>query len=348
MTKLYYVANVRLPTWRAHGIQIMKTCEAFAKSGQKVELVATKLKLGTEENLYKYYNIKTNFKITRLWCPDIAHFGWIGFWVELISFSAMVLWYVIPRGGIFYTRDEFIAFFLKLIGKKVVWETHIGQKNIFARFLILVKIPMVAISTGLKTLYSEMGMSEEKILVARDGVDLEQFNLNLDKTKVREELRLTTDKKLVIYTGSRYFWKGVDVLEKAESLLPLTIMTLIINNKSYLEIPKYLQAADLLILPNSATDRISKCYTSPMKLFEYMASNRPIIASDLPSLREVLDESSAYFFEPDNPESLAKTIEYALAHKQETDKKARNALLKVKEYSWEKRARKILEFINQI
>src|SRR3989338_7168842 len=56
----------------------------------------------------------------------------------------------------------------------------------------------------------------------------------------------------------------------------------IIEHRPHDEIPFWLRAADILVLPNTAIEDISKYYTSPMKLFEYMASGRPIVPSDLP------------------------------------------------------------------
>lgn len=346
MTKFYYIAHLRLPTWRAHGIQIMKTCEALVKMGTEVELVATQLNYGLEQDYFKYYGVEKNFKITRLWCPDTARFGYLGFWLGLMIFSLSALWYLLPKKGIFYTRDEFTATLFRSSGKKVVWEAHTGQKNIFVKIILTMQVPVIAISNGLKQLYVSMGVDKEKILVAPDGVSIEQFNLNLEKSAVRKELGLPQEKKLIIYTGSRYKWKGVDVLEEVNPMLPEGVELIVVTDKSYLEIPKYLQAADVLVLPNSAKSEVSRQYTSPMKLFEYMASGRPIIASDLPSIREVLDDKVAYLFKPDSSRDLAQTIKYVLNYSEEVSVKALLALERVKEYTWEKRASKILEFVN--
>src|SRR5262249_13241169 len=70
--------------------------------------------------------------------------------------------------------------------------------------------------------------------------------------------------------------------------------------------PRWLAAAAVLVLPNSRAEPISARYTSPLKLFEYMAAGRPIVASDLPSLREVLTGGrNAVLVPPDDPGALA-------------------------------------------
>ena len=112
------------------------------------------------------------------------------------------------------------------------------------------------------------------------------------------------------------------------------------------EIPLWLKAADVLVLPNSAKKDISKFYTSPMKLFEYMASKRPIVASNLPSLREILNKENAILLvEPDNPEALAQGIKQAMEDRNLVQTITQNAYDDVQNYTWEKRAEKILKFI---
>ena len=104
----------------------------------------------------------------------------------------------------------------------------------------------------------------------------------------------------------------------------------------------YIEKADVLILPNSAKDKMSY-YTSPLKLFEYMASKRPIVASRLPSIEEVLkDKENAILCEPDNPEDLAEKIKWVLNN--DCDKIVRQAYEDVQEYSWDKRAENIAQW----
>ena len=110
-------------------------------------------------------------------------------------------------------------------------------------------------------------------------------------------------------------------------------------------IPLYLRAADLLVLPNKKDGDLSEFYTSPLKMFEYMAAGKPIIATDLPSLREVLNEQNAFFVVPGDSVALARGITMVLNNAMLADRISRQALQEVKNYTWDIRAQQILDFI---
>src|SRR5690606_120420 len=81
------------------------------------------------------------------------------------------------------------------------------------------------------------------------------------------------------------------------------------------EVARYIAAFDVVLLPNQNTVSSSRgtgsigAWTSPLKMFEYMAAGKPIVASDLPVLREVLhDGESALLCSPDDPKRWAATI----------------------------------------
>ncbi len=78
-----------------------------------------------------------------------------------------------------------------------------------------------------------------------------------------------------------------------------------------------------------------------MKLFEYMASGTPIIASDVPSIREVVDDSMVTFFESDNVQALATEIINIKESKDTYQAKTEIAYKKVSEHTWEKRAKRL-------
>ncbi len=107
----------------------------------------------------------------------------------------------------------------------------------------------------------------------------------------------------------------------------------------------YLAAADFLLLPNSASTPLSIRHTSPMKAFEYMAAERPVIASDLPSIREIFQhEVNALLVPPDDPEQLRAAIRRLLDEPQLRVCVSREARRRVEGLTWDHRAGDILEF----
>jgi glycosyltransferase involved in cell wall biosynthesis len=91
---------------------------------------------------------------------------------------------------------------------------------------------------------------------------------------------------------------------------------------------------------------IASYFTSPLKLFEYMASGKPIVASDLPAIREVLSHNTnSILVPPDNPEALAGGVRYILENPAMGEKIARQAAVDVLSYTWDERTKKIMDFI---
>ena len=104
------------------------------------------------------------------------------------------------------------------------------------------------------------------------------------------------------------------------------------------KIPLYQKAADVLVLPNTAKEEASRVETSPVKLFEYLASSRPIVASDIPSIRDIVSEREVFFAQPDDGESFARVIVEALSGDPD---RSRAALSLAENSSWEERAKNI-------
>jgi GxxExxY protein len=313
------------------------------------------------------------FKITRLPCLDLIsldkYLGNLGLWIESFTFLISAFFYLLfKKADFFYTRDKEILL-LTLIKKNFIYEAHGFPQNYFLYSPFFKKLKgIVVITQKLKELFVEKGIPENKILVAPDGVDLEEFDIKETKEECRGKLDLPLDKKIVLYTGHLYEWKGVDTLAKASQYLPGDVEIYfvggtkedvekfkvrcsnvrnirIVGHRSHSEIPYWLKAADVLVLPNTAKEDISKYWTSPMKMFEYMASKRPIVASDLPSIREILNENNSILVEPDNLQALANGIKKILQNPEIADKISNQAFQDVQQYTWEKRAKKILEFL---
>lgn len=105
-----------------------------------------------------------------------------------------------------------------------------------------------------------------------------------------------------------------------------------------------LDASDVLVLPTTSYPTVF--YAEQHKLFIYMATRKPIVATATPGTRGVLDASTAIFAEPDDPESLANAIVRALSDSQYVEKIANNAYGRlVEKYTWDKLAPKYYDFV---
>ncbi len=365
---LIYIANARIPTEKAHGIQIMQMCRTFANSKFDVELVIPKRFNYIKTDPFQYYGIKRSFEIKKLPCLDLIvldkYIGHLGLWVESFTYFISLFFYLLFKNpSLIYTRNVLLLP-LTFLKKNVFFEAHTFPRNysLYSPFFKRLK-GIVVITQKLKDLFVQKGISPDKILVASDGVDLEKFNIKETKEECRKKLNLPLDKKIVLYTGHLYQWKGVQTLVAASEYLPanvevyfvggttkdirdfrlqtLNLKLKIVGHKPYSEIPCWLRASDVLVLPNSAKEEISKSWTSPLKLFEYMAAKKPIISSDLPSLREVLNKGNAILVKPDSPEELAEGIKKALENPGLANKISEQAFLDVKQYTWDNRVKKI-------
>ncbi len=360
--RILYVANARIPTEKAHGIQIMKTCEALQAQGLEVELVVPTRRSSVKDDPFAYYGIKTRFRLRKLWAPDTVGWGAAGFLFQSLWFgktAAVYSWF--SGADIVYGRDEVVLAAMSLLSRKpIVWESHTGAWGLAAVLVARRARRIVAISEGLRDFYASKGVAAGKLAVAHDGVDLGEFAHPQPQEAARARLALPLDKKIALYVGRLDGWKGVDTLLEASTLLPPSVQVAIIGGEErqvselskkypgaafvgyrpYRELPDNMAAADALVLPNTGKDAVSVSFTSPLKLFAYMTSGAPIVASDLPSIREVLDEGCAYLVAPDSPQALAAGIQSALA---EGGARAKVARERVQGYSWQARAKRIVE-----
>jgi glycosyltransferase involved in cell wall biosynthesis len=114
------------------------------------------------------------------------------------------------------------------------------------------------------------------------------------------------------------------------------------------QVPERLRAAAILALPNPAS-AISTHFTSPLKLFEYMAAGRPIVASDLPAIREVLrDDIDALLVPPGDAAALADAIRRLLDDPALAARLAASALDGVREYGWDRRAARLESLLTEV
>jgi glycosyltransferase involved in cell wall biosynthesis len=171
-----------------------------------------------------------------------------------------------------------------------------------------------------------------------------------------------------VYVGHLYPWKGVDVLLGALARLPDVGGSIVGGHPAEAdlqrlqaqaralglqdrveftglvprrEVASFLARADVLVMPHTATP-VSERYASPLKLFEYLAAGKPIVASDLPAVREVLrDGENACLVRPGDPGALAVGLERVLQDGHLAERIARGAFDAAAAYSWDRRAERL-------
>lgn len=336
-----------------------------------------------DKDVWTYYNVPHNFDLCPVPCVDWFHrtggrmvLERLVFFLQTTTFAVSLL-NTLRRSGadLYYARDPFVLALLAIAmpstRKQMLFEMHSFPASNLGRRLhrwMLSRIGgVVTITNGLRERLLALGISDKHILVAPDGVDLGRYQ-NLTREGSRLRLRLDVNETLAVYTGHLYAWKGADVFARAvarvEGMRGLLVggtegdtqrMRRLVADSGWRnvevvgyvspdQIPYYQTAADILVLPNSAKAEISSAYTSPLKLFEYMAAERPIVASDLPSLREVLNEENSVLVPADDADVLAAALRRLQADPALSHRLARRARQDVDAYSWAARAARVAEF----
>ena len=398
--KLLYIANARLPTEKAHGVQIVKMCEALAQSGAEVELVVP-FRLQTAQmrrvrDLWTYYGVRRRFKLTRLPSLDLLFLDrhlpswlfYLPFYVQALTFNVCAVLYSLwRRSQVLYSRD-WMFFLLWLPWRWLKRWPLVLEEHTFphrggwgARLHLAVSRRvdrLVVITHRLKELYVAAGIPADRVLIAPDGIDLVRFENLPDRDEARRRVGLPLRKPVVGYVGRFHtleMSKGLDTLVEAAAILGeqdtgivlcfvggpresfpalqelayrcglSTDRLILLDRVPLLKVPLYMCAFDVCAMPFPWTEHYAY-YMSPLKMFEYMASGTPIVATDLPSTREILrDGENAVLVEPDNPESLAQGIQRVLEMPDRGQRLAAQARQDVIALTWERRAANILAFV---
>lgn len=362
--KIAYLANVRIPSERAHATQIVHMCQAFAEMGNEVHLFASSRAKGGKSEIDNQYKINSLFTLHRVgygvFNPKIR----ITFYLSELYFT---LSFLLRRKtfDVYFTRSEWIAWFLSFFisNKKIIWESHEAKKNFPAKMILKKGIKLVAISEGVANEYRDL---TDKILVAHDGIDDSFFNVIESKSVARDRLGLPQDVMIAMYIGGLEKWKGIETFCEAagrENNIKFVVIggnqeqiknlkdrykdVVFLGSQPYSDLPNNQQAADILVIPSTATEKLSSLYTSPLKLFAHMTSGVPLLVSGVPSLEVVVSESQVTFFEADNAQSLVEGVDEI---RQEYSKKleiAKDLQVFSKKYLWTERAKQIKNFISE-
>ena len=369
--KILYIASAKIPSRTANSIQVMKMCQGFKQNAVDITLLVPKDKENINANdVFNFYGIKHSFEISGI--PINSYVG------KRTLFAYQAVRYVKDRkADVIYARNLQVAIWASCYKTPFVLELHQPPVSLVERLSLRIAVNskylkyLVAITDSLKKWYINRGIPRGKIIVLPDAVDIERFPqpVYFHKKPIREIK--------IGYAGHLYKGRGIDLIFKlAETLSEIEFRIIGGNQKDikfWIDYAKEKRIKNVILvgfIPNSRLcEELGKIdiflmphqkvvigsgkrgniaeFTSPMKMFEYMATGKPIIASDLPVLKEVLRDRENCMLVPcddvlkwrEAVEFLVKNVDFAI----EIGKKARQEA--EEKYAWDIRAKSILSLV---
>ncbi len=362
---LRYLTPLAYPSRFVNRLQVMKMSESFSRLAEKFTLYVRELRAPIKE-IFGDYDVRNEFNVLALGKPH--------FWPKSLFFARRVSIIIKHNPDtVWFLRDGLLAFwlsyFLNIRSNMFFFEVHAFERLPSFVYRRVFGVARGIITTNKKKaddLTKIFGVPKDKIIVALNGVDL-NFKSNLSREEARKRLSLPMDEKLIIYIGTPSEEKGILTLLKLAQLLPPEIKIISVGGRgneianfksnenfrkiiwveqvSHQKAGEYMSAADMLLAPFSGKSNWTSLYTSPLKIPEYLLMAKPIVISNLPSIREFVSDNEVFFFEADNAHSLLDVINGAFANPQIMLEKARRAATKAKDFSWEGRAKVIYDFM---
>ena len=368
---ILYVGSPQLFKEGASSIHVARMCEAFAELNHNVELILP-INKNELESFFIYYDVRERFKIS----PTIGFkYGPLRhFFHGILSFFKLILK---KEYDFIVTRNITFAYLMSFFKSKIIIDIHHPPVNYISRLAIKRFIDSKNISKitcnseGTKENIERSYNFSNKLEVLHNGVNLKTFKPNKDLDSFKSQLKVPKNCKIVSYVGNTYIGRGIEKIIEL-SKFNKEIFFLIVggedsdnilyqkkindSQKNILftghvknsDIPNFLAISDILLIPYDTDFTIkggSKAleYSSPIKLFEYLSSGKPIIASNLPSISRILsDGSDSILVNPDSFNDLNAALSSLLASKELSSKISEESLKLSKQFTWVGRAKRML------
>jgi glycosyltransferase involved in cell wall biosynthesis len=284
-------------------------------------------------------------------------------------------WYLLrnKKGAMVYTIDMDPYSFspIALLGMPFAVEMHSPKPaNVLTRLFFKKATRIIAVNALIKEeLMRAFALNPTAFLVEPNGVDPRAFE-TVSQQEARKTLGLPEGEKIALYAGRFYDWKGMDILLKASADLQAKKISLCLvggtreefeattgtspadmrfaGSVAHKDMGLWYAAADALIVLGTKANVFSYRYTAPMKMYEYMAAGRPVVAAHTPALRELATEQEVAFYTPDDPAILAQEISKVLAAREGSKEKVTKSLQRARTHTWEARAKRIAAFVGAV
>lgn len=373
--QLLYLSLSYVPSRRASSLQVMNMCNAFVELGHSVMLVTknnhTHEKINNVDP-FEFYGLAPCFNIIKLSRP---HFSGGGIIYALEIFRLLLK--NKDKVDLVYCRDFIGCWFALMLGYRGIFEAHDvpeGRlaKGLFKRIIYSRNLERLVLNSNGLLDELEKGnllVSDDlHVMVVRNGTA--PVDIGISNPDIPEQFNMHSVN--IGYAGNLYSGRGIEVVIALARCFPEVGFHIIggstkdvshwkeqtISPNLYFHgfvlpahLKSYYQALDILLMPyqrnvmmaSGKTD--SSRWMSPLKMFEYMATGKPIVSSDLPVLHEVLThERNALLVAPDDVDGWVTAVTRLINDpelRQHLGQTARQDLLA--QYTWEARARKVLD-----
>lgn len=363
--RILYLSGFPIPSRAAHAVHVMKMCQALAKNGHEVTLFAGGRPDDRREDLYGYYGVQDTFSLKLL--PLVAVRG-----ATLLSLPQLyrALRAYDRRDTLVYARSIYGAFLAGRMEFRLVYEAHAPPPHVLIHWLEKRLFGMdgfqklIVISESLQRIYASTYGSIRRVEVCHGAADIPPTGALPAHAWPGRPERLQ-----IGYVGHLYRGRGIDLILGCAQRLPAYDFHVIGGTEHDLEywrpqgganvyfhgfippaqVPAALSRCDVLLLPYQKGLSLggrnidTSAWMSPMKLFEYMAARRAIVASDLPVLREVLNEGNALLVRPDDLDDWIAALGACEAPSYRERHAAGAYADFLANYTWEKRAARALQ-----
>jgi glycosyltransferase involved in cell wall biosynthesis len=369
--RIHYIHEGPVPSLAANAVQVAKMCAAFQATGASVALTVPTGRAATSRDVAVEYRLSSELTIRRLPIPRIPG--------RQLLFGSIALMGGWSRDVIIFTRSIPVALIATTVGMPTALEMHQPPDTLrpvlIERMRRIMKrtsfLMVIVISERLKQQYEQVfpGLGD-RILVAPDGADV----VDVDDADV---MPLTGAFK-VGYVGHLYSGRGMEIIEQLAPRLSHMVFHIVGGNAADLgrwrarmshvpnvvlhgHVPhsvtrRYLAAMDVVVAPyqrvvlgaGGGTTNLADGM-SPLKIFEYMAAGKAIVASDLPALHEMLEDGhNALLCPPEDVDGWVTRLAQLEADsglRRRLGVQGRCDLLE--RYTWDRRARAILTALSK-